>query len=172
MAVEDIVNYIEENKDEHSVQDLVGEIRKSGYPDSEILGAIEILKQRRVSGADISTTKVKNTNNQSVSELSTGQKVLATIGGFLLLPSLLLLFMLLESSYFFYYIFSIFGSEYRGILSYLLLPIIALITVFWFFNKRTTLNRYSKPIRNGVLIFLALGLLYIITILYLFGIDF
>ena len=52
MAVEDIVNYIEENKGENSVQDLIEEIRKSGYPDSEILGAIEILKQRRASGVD------------------------------------------------------------------------------------------------------------------------
>jgi len=36
MAIEDIKNYIEQNKDKHPVDVLLNQLRASGYPESEI----------------------------------------------------------------------------------------------------------------------------------------
>lgn len=44
MALQDIIKYIEDNRDRYPVDFLIGELRKNGYPESEISVALERLK--------------------------------------------------------------------------------------------------------------------------------
>lgn len=41
MSVPDVLKYIQENKSNHSVDDLIIELKNAGYPDEEIQGAIK-----------------------------------------------------------------------------------------------------------------------------------
>lgn len=168
MAVEDIVNYVESNKDGHSVQDLIGEIRKAGYPDTEILQAIEILRARKAEGT---------APTQAITGLDDIQKLLVTLAGFLIIPITIYSYLLGEDLFIFSYIFYpinslaySLGFGYFGYyLSPLLAPVIIIPFIFWFLWANDSRRKFMKPLTNGLLAFLALAILGVVLLFLALG---
>ncbi len=156
MAVQDIIKYISENKDSYPIGVLVEQLRKSGYPENEILEAIEELKKEKTQ-RELATSTVPKKQVEAVPKPTETNKILWWLAGFagygvasaIIDPLLLLIGGFLVSPYYF------------------LLEIVndLTLTVLYYFYVR---NLSRESVANGYLTGLVLG--YISTALGIIGI--
>ncbi len=159
MALQDIIKYISENKDSYPIGVLVGQLRKSGYPENEILEAIEELKRQKAQ-RELGAGAVPQNQIKDVPKPMETNKILWWIAGFagcniaaaIIGVSLLLIGGFLTPT----------SSPY-----YLLLEIVndLTLTALYYYYVR---NLSRKSVVNGYLTALVLG--YIFTALSILSI--
>src|SRR3989344_4190592 len=154
MAIEDIKNYIEQNKDKHPVDVLLNQLRASGYPESEI--------QAYLSGREAAHLQVQATVQSQISLLGKiGRWIVGFILGAIIIGiALILAFVFIGWSY----NIGVPVSPFFSIIAIFVVASLILFFFYWRYRKR------SPYIARGFLtavignILLAVFALYLISI--------
>ena len=152
MAIADITNYILTHKSQYSLDALVEELRRAGYPEAEIQQA---MTQERAGGGP-------DTQFSAPSFwMKAGQWLLGLVGGvaLILLSCWLLFFVRLPFSF-----FRISGSGFIQILFFSLLSLVVPVAVYISMRKR------SPYVARGFLsaVVLVFGILVLLMFVFLF----
>src|SRR3989338_4263103 len=154
MAIEDIKNYIEQNKDKHPVDVLLNQLRASGYPESEI--------QAYLSGREAAHLQVQAPVQSQISLLGKiGRWIVGFILGAIIIGiALILAFVFIGWSY----NIGVPVSPFFSIIAIFVVASLILFFFYWRYRKR------SPYIARGFLtavignILLAVFALYLISI--------
>ena len=157
MAVGDIQKYFEENKDKVSRDVIVEQLRKNGYPESEIQQALTLLGQLDVKGL------------VSVVDQSAAGKIGRFIGGFL--TSVFSIFIgNLIGGLFSYFIYSLGRRSSPYLLSGSLFgPLIGIAgSLFVYFRFRYRSPYFARGALVGLILLVVVAISFIIFIFYAF----
>ncbi|KKS37619.1 MAG: hypothetical protein A3G49_00550 [Candidatus Sungbacteria bacterium RIFCSPLOWO2_12_FULL_41_11] len=164
MAVQNILKYLQDNKDRFPLDVLLGELRKFGYPEAEIQEALKILSSADVNQPLSPPGPSPHAKDATPSILPHGKKIGAFILGFFSACAALVIAGIV-------YFLTLFGYRYfggYGILgyssSYYILPVVFIIlstgtVILIFFLTRRWFPYYARGLFVGSITFVAIAVI-------------